>query len=263
MHFKRLVIAVILLPLFYVYIMFLPPKYFLFMAVFFSTIALAEFYTMFKIGGLIKYSGILWGAVLLAVFFAKSDFFINTLLLSVLTIIGIRLFIKRDPHSSLFDISLIIMGLLYIPCLLTFQFNLLRTGPAWVVLLYTAVWASDSMAYYVGKGIGKRKLYKEISPNKTVAGAVGAVFGGILGAILIKTTILPQVSISQAVLIGSLVGIATVIGDLSESMFKRDAGVKDSGSIVPGHGGVLDKLDGATFAGPVLYWVCIGLGLIN
>jgi len=263
MHLKRLAIALVLVPLFYVYIMYLPPKYFLFMIVFFSTIALAEFYTMSKIEGPLKYTGILWGALLLFVFFLAKDLFINALLLSVLTIMGLRLFIKRDPHSSLNDISTAVLGLLYIPGLLTFQLSLVKTGPEWVVLLYASIWASDSMAYYVGTSVGKRKLYKEISPNKTVAGAVGSVLGGVLGAALIKSTILNQISIYNTILIGSAVGFTTVIGDLVESMFKRNAGVKDSGNIVPGHGGVLDKLDSATFAGPALYWLSSSLGLIN
>lgn len=263
MHLKRLVIALIAVPLFYIYIMYLPPNYFLFMIVFFSTIALAEFYAMFKIEGPVKYTGILLGALLLFVFFMAKDLFINTLLLSVLTVMGMRLFAKRDPHSSLKDISAAVLGLLYIPGLLTFQLNLVKAGPEWVVLLYASIWASDSMAYYVGAGIGKRKLYLEISPNKTVAGAVGSVLGGVLGAALIKSTILDQISVYHTIIIGSAVGFATVIGDLVESMFKRDAGVKDSSNIIPGHGGVLDKLDSATFAGPALYWLSTGLGLIN
>jgi phosphatidate cytidylyltransferase len=119
------------------------------------------------------------------------------------------------------------------------------------------------MAYYVGKGIGKRKLYPEISPNKTVAGAVGSLIGGVVGAALIKATLLNHISPLQTGIIGGAVGFSTVIGDLVESMFKRDAGVKDSSHIVPGHGGVLDKLDGVTFAGPVFYWVCLALGLVR
>ncbi len=243
--------------------MYLPPGYFLFMITFFSTIALAEFYTIFKVKGLLKYSGIFWGAVMLTVFFTRVDLFINILLLSVLTIMGLRLFIKKDPASSISDISTVILGLLYIPGLLSFQLSLMKTGPEWVVLLYASVWASDSMAYYIGVGIGKRKLYKEISPNKTVAGAFGSVIGGILGAILIKAALLHQISMFQTILIGSAVGIAAVIGDLVESMLKRDAGVKDSSNIIPGHGGVLDKIDGVTFAGPVLYFLSISFGLIN
>ncbi len=263
MHFKRLIISIIFVPVLYLYIMYLPPEYFLLLLTFFATIGLAEFHTMCKIKGLMKYSGILWGAVLMFVFFAAEGRFLNILLLAVLTTTGLRLFIKRDARSSISDSSTSVLGLLYVPGLLTFQISLMKAEPAWIILLYASVWAADSMAYYVGKGIGKRKLYEEMSPNKTVAGAVGSVIGGILGAGLIKAVLMQQITIQQAVLIGAAVGSATVIGDLVESMFKRDAGVKDSGNLLPGHGGILDKLDGVTFAGPVLYWSCLGLKLIS
>jgi phosphatidate cytidylyltransferase len=115
------------------------------------------------------------------------------------------------------------------------------------------------MAYYIGKGFGKRKLYVEMSPNKTVAGATGSVIGGATGALLLQTVIVPQLTAPSAVFAGIMIGIVTIVGDLVESMFKRDAGVKDSGGIIPGHGGVLDKVDGALFAGPVLYWILTGI----
>jgi phosphatidate cytidylyltransferase len=117
------------------------------------------------------------------------------------------------------------------------------------------------MAYYIGKGIGKRKLYREVSPNKTVAGAAGSLIGGITGALILRALIVPQITASAALFIGATIGIISVIGDLIESMFKRDAGVKDSGIIIPGHGGILDKIDGSLFAGPVLYWVLTALGI--
>ena len=263
MHLKRLAVAIILVPLFYVYLMYLPSEFFLFMLAFISTIALVEFYGMFKLQGVMKYCGIFWGAALLTVYFAAGNLFVDILLLAVLTTAGLRLFIKRDPVSSFSDVSTVILGLMYIPALLSFQLRLIKSGPALVVLLYASVWAADSMAYYIGKGVGRRKLYQEISPNKTIAGAVGSVLGGMFGAVLIRTAILHQMSLYQAVFIGAAVGIATIIGDLVESMFKRDAGVKDSSQIIPGHGGVLDKIDGVTFAGPIFYWVCVSMGLIR
>ena len=263
MHYKRVVSALVFLPLFYAYVTYLPPQYFLVLLTFLSTAALAEFYSMCKIDGALKYAAILWGVVLLAVFFAGKDLFVAALLLAVLSLMTLRLFLRRDPVSSLSEVSAVVLGLLYIPCLLTFQLDIAKAGPSWVLLLYASVWTSDSLAYYLGKGFGKRKLYKEISPNKTVAGAVGSFLGGILGAVIIRTVLLHQVPVFYAVLIGSSVAVAAAIGDLVESMFKRDAGVKDSSNIIPGHGGALDKLDSFIFAGPVFFWVCSALGLIR
>lgn len=263
MHLKRLVIALITVPLFYSYVMYLPPKYFLFLMTFFSTVGLAEFYAMYRLKGLFMYSGLFWGAALFIVFYAAPELFLQVLLFSVLATMTLRLFLKRDAAGSISAVSAMVFGLIYIPGLMTFQLSLVKAGSAWIVMLYASVWAADSMAYYIGKSIGKRKLYPEMSPNKTVEGAVGSLVGGIVGAVLIKVTLLAQISILQTVIIGLAVGLSTMIGDLVESMFKRDAGVKDSSHIVPGHGGVLDKLDGVLFAGPAFYWVCLVLGLVN
>jgi phosphatidate cytidylyltransferase len=263
MHLKRLVSAFILLPLLYAYVMYLPAEYFLFLITLLTVIALAEFYAICGVRGVFAYQGLFWGAALLLVFFYKPEFFLSVLLSAALVSTALKLFLTRNPSGSITAVSALIFGLIYLPGLMTFQLSLARTGPAWIILLYAAVWASDSAAFYMGKSIGKRKLYPEISPNKTVAGAVGSLFGGILGTALIKTTLLTQISLQQVIFIGVAVGLSTILGDLAESMFKRDAGVKDSSHIVPGHGGVLDKFDGVTFAGPVFYWVCLSLGLIR
>jgi phosphatidate cytidylyltransferase len=263
MHLKRLIVAVILVPIFYFYVMLLPSEYFLFLLSFITVVGLGEFYAMFKVEGMLKYIGIFWGVVLLTVFFLAKQLYTDALLLCVLTMMGMRLFLRRDPTSSCSDVSTAVLGLLYIPGLLMCQLSVAKAGPEWIILLYTSVWAADSMAYYVGKSIGRRKLYEEVSPNKTVAGAVGSLLGGIIGAAVINAVLLHRISIYHMVIIGTAVGAATIVGDLVESMFKRDAGVKDSSWIIPGHGGVLDKIDGVTFAGPVFYWLCSGIGLFK
>ena len=263
MHRKRLAVAIVLIPLLYLYIMFLPAEYFMFLLVFISTLALMEFYNMCRLRGLLRFTGVACGAALLAVSFASRHLFPSVLLCSMLIIMSLRLFVIRDPSASLSEISTTVLGLLYIPGLLSFQLDLAKTGPVWIVMLYVSVWASDSMAYYLGKGIGKRKLYPEVSPNKTVAGAVGSVIGGALGAVFIRSVMMRQLPLHYSVLLGLAVGLSGIIGDLVESMFKRDAGIKDSSTIIPGHGGVLDKIDSVTFAGPAFYLLCYGLGLVR
>jgi phosphatidate cytidylyltransferase len=263
MHSKRVIVAAILLPVFYFYVMHLPVVYFLFLLMLVSMIGLVEFYGMFGIEGILKYTGVFAGVALLGVFFAARLLFADALLLAVLTILFMRLIGKRDPSLARTEVATLVLGLLYVPGLLSFQINLAKNSPAWIIFLYTAVWSADSAAYYVGKGIGRRKLYEEISPNKTVAGAWGSVLGGMLGAVVVDGLLFHRMPFSKAVVGGAAIGIATIVGDLVESMFKRDAGVKDSSHILPGHGGVLDKIDGVTFAGPVFYWLCLGLGMIR
>jgi phosphatidate cytidylyltransferase len=241
--------------------MYLPIEYYMLLLLFVSFLAMSEFYSMYRIKGILKNVCLVSGLSILGVSYFFEDFVPDIIILSVMVLITVRLFMKRDPFSSLSDLSPPLIGLLYIPGLFIFQTYIRKFGPEWIIFLYATVWAADSMAYYIGRGIGKRRLYVEISPNKTVAGAAGSVIGGIAGAILLKTTILTSLTLSSAIAVGIMIGMISVIGDLVESMFKRNAGVKDSGVIIPGHGGVLDKIDGALFTGPVLYWTLTVMGI--
>jgi len=262
MHLKRLGVALVAIPALYLYVMYLPPQYFLFLLAFLSTAALAEFYAIAGVDGPVKYAGLFWGAVLLTTHFFARIFFSELLMLALLSLLTVRLFAKREPSGAIRESAAAVFGLLYIPALMSFQLDIVKSGASLLIMLYFAVWGSDSMALYVGKAMGKRKLYVEMSPNKTVAGAVGSLIGGIIGALLIRFALMDFMPVQKAVLLGLTVGFTSIIGDLIESMFKRDAGVKDSSSLVPGHGGFLDKIDSVTVAGPAFYWCCIMLNVI-
>ncbi|MFZ5906129.1 MAG: phosphatidate cytidylyltransferase [Nitrospirota bacterium] len=253
MHGKRLLVAAILLPLLYWYIMYLSREYFLFLLGSLSFVAMLEFYAMYRVYGLFRLLCLALGTSLIVISAYVPDFMAKFLALGIMAVFASRLIIKRTPLSSLHDLAAPVVGLLYIPLLLSFQTHLRDLGPEWIIFLYASVWSADSFAYYIGKGIGKTKLYPEVSPNKTVAGAVGSLLGGTLGALLLRMLLVPQIGMYQAAITGVIIGIISIIGDLAESMFKRDAGVKDSGIIIPGHGGILDKIDGALFTGPLLY----------
>ena len=256
MKWKRHIVALIMLPLFYLFIMELQPAFFFLLLLIVSVIAQSEFYSMYRVRGIMRFTGIMLGiSIILAMSYLSRRLFPDILAFSFIILSAVRLLWNRDPSFSLRDMSPVLTAILYVPCLLMFQVFLRNDGPEWIVFLYGCVWASDSLAYYVGKAVGKRRLYVEVSPNKTVAGAFGSLAGGALAGIVLKYTLIPSISIQKSLLIGLCIGITTVIGDLVESMFKRDAGVKDSGALVPGHGGILDKVDGALFSGPVLYWI--------
>lgn len=148
--------------------------------------------------------------------------------------------------------------------LASFQLRLRHIGPEWILFLYGTIWLSDSSAYYIGTRFGKRRLYPQISPNKTVEGAIGSLLGGIagsslLGMLLLKpsnsTFILSKdLSGTDLLILGIIIGAGCIIGDLIESMFKRDAGVKDSSNLIPGHGGILDKIDSSLVVAPFVYF---------
>jgi len=125
-------------------------------------------------------------------------------------------------------------------------------GWQWVVLLFVVTWANDTLAYFTGRFLGKRPLAPRISPKKTWEGFWGGAAGSVLGALAVKFLLLPGLPVAAAVGVGAGAAVLGPLGDLSESMLKRAAGVKDSGKIIPGHGGLLDRIDAVLFVAP---WV--------
>jgi len=126
----------------------------------------------------------------------------------------------------------------------------LGAGRGWVLLLVATVWAYDTSAYVFGRAFGRRRFFQHISPAKTYAG----LFGGLAGAVVVAALALAGLGRSplEGVPVGLLVGLAAQAGDLAESMLKRAANAKDSGTLIPGHGGILDRIDSFLFAAPVL-----------
>jgi phosphatidate cytidylyltransferase len=126
-------------------------------------------------------------------------------------------------------------------------------GPNLIFFLLLVVWLGDAGAYYVGKRFGKRKLSPRISPKKTVEGLVGGLITSVITAIVIHLTFFPQIRLVHTIVVGIVLSISGVVGDLAESMWKRSAAVKDSGTLIPGHGGFLDRFDSILFTAPILY----------
>ncbi len=163
-------------------------------------------------------------------------------------------------------------GVLYVGWLFSFQIPLRIHGgrllpgtdmdpdlAGMTVLLfgYALVWTCDTSAYFVGKKWGSRKLVPRVSPGKTVEGAVGGLLFTVAVAVLYRVLFLPVMHAGAAVLIGAVVGVVSQAGDVFESALKRRGGVKDSSSLIPGHGGILDRFDGMLFAIPALYYILL------
>lgn len=127
------------------------------------------------------------------------------------------------------------------------------SGPAWVVLALCFAWLADTGGYFFGRFLGKRKLYEAVSPKKTRAGFVGALVFASLSAVVAKLTFLPELQLTEGVLLGVVAGAAGQLGDLVESLLKRSTGIKDSGTLVPGHGGILDRIDAVLVVAPILF----------
>ncbi|MBX7185611.1 MAG: phosphatidate cytidylyltransferase [Vicinamibacteria bacterium] len=129
----------------------------------------------------------------------------------------------------------------------------LEEGTARIALLLAVVISSDVFAYFTGHAIGRHKLAPQVSPGKTVEGAIGGLVGAALASAAIATYLFKDQSLGLVVMIGVLVAVAGIVGDLLESLFKRYVGAKDSGTIFPGHGGALDRMDAFILAAPLLY----------
>jgi len=128
-----------------------------------------------------------------------------------------------------------------------------KEGRDFVMMLFLIIWANDTFAYFIGKAIGKHKLAVVVSPKKTIEGAVAGLVFGVIVSIVCKYFLI-EMTMRDAIAIGLLVGIFGQIGDLCESIIKRAANVKDSGGILPGHGGILDRVDSLLFGAPAMYY---------
>lgn len=126
-------------------------------------------------------------------------------------------------------------------------------GGAWVLLCMFLAWLSDTGAYFAGVFFGKTKLYPKLSPKKTVEGAIGGLAGGTAGALAVSHFLLPELATLDAIVLALVAGALGQAGDLFESLLKRSTGVKDSGALLPGHGGVLDRVDALVFTSMVTW----------
>jgi phosphatidate cytidylyltransferase len=174
----------------------------------------------------------------------------------VLAFCLVALFRLKEIRQAAADAALVLMGFLYVPLLLSHlvMIRMLPHGVSWLFLIMVIVMTGDSAAYYVGSSFGKTKLYPAVSPKKSVEGSLGGLVGSVIGALISKALYFPELTVVDCIATALLLGVLGQLGDLFESLVKRSCGVKDSGTIFPGHGGILDRLDSILFAGPAAFY---------
>ena len=168
---------------------------------------------------------------------------------------------SKDLSSTIPEMGMTLLGIFFIGFLLAYV-SLIRNladGRLWVLFLIATVWAGDISALLIGSFFGKHKLYPRISPNKTFEGLGGAMVGSIIVALVFAFLFIPRLQKGVCIFLAIGVGILGQLGDFTESMLKRSARVKDSGTLIPGHGGMLDRLDSFLFSAPFLHYSLIAL----
>jgi phosphatidate cytidylyltransferase len=199
---------------------------------------------------------ILVAAFILAAFMLEPISVEMGVFAALLLIPASYVFAKGSIDEALPSSAIAVMATLYVGML---GGSLIRmrgdfpVGPKLVFFLLIVVWIGDAGAYYVGKAFGRHKLSPRISPKKTVEGLVGGMITSTIAAIVIHFTFFPEFPLVHAVIAGVILSACGVVGDLAESLWKRSADVKDSGTLIPGHGGFFDRFDSIFFTAPILY----------
>ena len=169
--------------------------------------------------------------------------------------------IFNKKRFSLDDIAVTLLGVIYVPFLLSFVFLIrcMDNGFELVWIIFVGTFSTDVFAFFTGKLFGRKKLLPEVSPNKTVAGAIGGVIGSIVcttafGYFYVNLYEGVNLQFYQYILIGLICGVIAQVGDWAASAIKRSVGIKDFGHIMPGHGGLLDRIDSLLFTAPAIYF---------
>ena len=262
MALKREAAAAVAIPIVLGILFFTPPVFFHLLVALVTLGALWEFYRIAeKTGHPVAKTVGMGGGVLL--FLAAPGFFPILpprevhLILAVGLVAILAAFAELassvEVGSALAGAGSTVLGVLLIPLPAIAMMAIREVTPRAVLFLFLIVWGCDSFAYYVGKNFGRRKLAPTVSPKKTWEGTIGGFVGAArVGAAAGTWWVLPELGAARGALAGALASSAGQIGDLIESLWKRGAGVKDSGVFLPGHGGFYDRIDSLLFAAPVL-----------
>ena len=263
---RRIYTVLLVVPLLYGAIRYLPPVAFAGIVALAGCVSLMELYRLcFQASSRPLAVGVgLLGCVGLIVGPHHPTLVQTGLLVAVVTVLSIPLLVEVPLLDSLRQGAIVLTGMLYVGLTLSYlvSVRLLPEGELLLFFLLLVTWAADTGAYYVGILYGQRALAPRISPKKTIEGLAGGVIGATIVAFVARWTFVPDFSNLDTLVLALFLTLAGLWGDLVESAIKRGVGVKDSGGLLPGHGGMLDRLDSLLFTAPAFYYYVTFMGRV-
>ena len=263
-HIKRWIAGVIAVPILFAVIFYGSEAVFCAFIMLVTLGAAIEYNRMMFNGGFVreKVQALIIAVLIpLAAFSGDLRIVLAVIAFTMLAVFSLSLLGVNEHSIDTVSVSKLVLGFIYIPFMLSHFILLRRTddGMMWIFFILVLAFSGDIAAFYVGRSIGKRKLMPLVSPGKTVEGTAGLLIGSVIGCILFQQCFLPRLPVFHAAALGFSGGVMGQLGDLCESVIKRASGVKDSGSLVMGHGGLLDRLDCLIFIAPFVYYYRIFL----
>ena len=266
MHFKRWITALILVPVLFLILLKGPALAFTMVVILVTFLGLNEYFIIVsspkysidnhKIPLLLLILTHALGAGIICAAHTAGAGGAIAMVAANLLIVALAVVLTFSPDSNMLTFaSRQIMGVVYIPLFLSFLVLIRNSdqGAVWVIWVFLIVAASDTGAFYVGTHFGRHKLSPRVSPNKSVEGSVAGILSAVIVGVLFDLLFIEGVSMFQAACFSAFAAAVGQVGDLFESALKRRGGIKDSGSILPGHGGILDRIDGLIFALPLAF----------
>jgi phosphatidate cytidylyltransferase len=255
---KRVLSSVVAIPIVILIIQWAPVYVCIGVILIAMMLALHEYFALVDVPLEFRIMGfVIAAAALLAAMYARLEILF---LSGVMLMLMVALFSRRELTEALRATVFAFFGAVYVGLLMSYlvALRLWQEGAEvngdLLMMLLIIIWSGDSFAYFAGRKIGRHKLAPVISPNKTWEGSIAGFLFSIVAAIACRYTFVSQLSLRDAIGVGAAVGILGQIGDLCESIVKRAAKVKDSGGIIPGHGGMLDRVDSLLFGAPAMYY---------
>lgn len=257
----RIVSALVLAPLIIVIVLYAPPNYYLATLGIVGSFCLKEYFQLMQKLGL---RGQPWfgyaGFWILLVGFRAAWLPATVLSAGLLVAAFLAAMWRKDPiRDRVLGLMVNLLGIFYLALCLNSAFAVrfnngsAQIGREWTVTLLAIIWSGDSAAFLAGKSFGRTAFAPRLSPKKTNEGAVAGLLAGLLVAVLLRRFLFTDLPLRHIIVASLLVGVFGQLGDLAESMLKRAADVKESSNLIPGHGGMLDRIDSLLFAFPILY----------